>query len=211
MLPAGPFHRAPAMAQTTLVIKPSADGSPRKVTKIISYRDGGFGLLAPYHAAKQGFVTKTMVDYSKTQHQVQLETTERFAASDRVKLSYHPDGFVQFSGENTGRIVSGRDAVTGEPKGLGFMTNPLSSPVLTGPSFGISCWGLDDFQVQKGKPHGDLITFDEDDFVYEHCDESTWGSYGISFFVFGPLFQPYVRKTGPRQFELDLWFNQVHA
>ena len=208
LLPAGPFHRAPPTVQTTFAIKPSPDELARKVTKIISYREGGFGLLAPYHAAKQGFVTKTMVDYSKTEQQVLIETTERFSASDRVKLSYHPDGFVQFSGENTGKIIAGRDAVTREPKGLGFMTNPLNSPVLTGPSFGISFWGLDDFQVQKGKPHGDLITFEEDDFVYEHCDESTWGSYGISFFIFSLYFQPYVRKTGPKRFELDLWLNQ---
>jgi hypothetical protein len=208
LLPAGPFHRAPPTVQTTLAVKPTPDEPARKVTKIISYRDGGFGLIAPYHDAKKGFVTKTMVDYSKTSQQVLFETTERFSASDRVKLSYHPDGFVQFSGENTGKIVSGRDAVTGEPKGLGFMTNPLNSPVTTGPSFGISFWGLDDFQVQKGTPRGDLITFKEHDFVYEHCDESTWGSYGISFFIFGIAFQQYVRKTGPKRFELDLWLNQ---
>lgn len=208
VLSAGPFHRAPRTVQTTFAVKPAPDGLARKVTKIISYREGGFRLLAPYHAAKQGFVTKTMVDYSKTEHQVRVETTESFSAGDRVKLSYHPDGFVQFSGERAGKIISGRDAVTGEPKGLGFMTNPLNSPVLPGPSFGISFWGLDDFRVQKGKPHGDLITFEEDDFVYEHCDESTWGSYGISFFIFSLYFQPYVRKTGPKQFELDLWLNQ---
>ena len=62
VLPAGPFYRAPRTVQTTLAVKPTPDGPARKVTKIISYREGGFGLLAPYHKAKQGFVTKTMVD-----------------------------------------------------------------------------------------------------------------------------------------------------
>jgi len=135
-------------------------------------------------------------------------STETFSASDRVKFSYHPDGFVQFSGENRASIISGRDPVTGEPKGMGFMTNPLVSPVITGPSFGISFWGLDDFQEQKGTPRGDQVIFDESDVVYDHCDESTWGAYGISFFIFGLMFQPYVRKTGPREFEMDLWLNQ---
>jgi hypothetical protein len=46
-----------------------------------------------------------------------------FTVEDRAKLSYHTDGFVQFSSENPGRIISGRDPSTGEPKGPGGLAN----------------------------------------------------------------------------------------
>jgi hypothetical protein len=84
----------------------------------------------------------------------------------------------------------------------------MQSPVLTGPTFGIALWGLNDFDVQKGRSRGELIVFDQDDFVYEGCDGSNWGSYGISFFIFTLYFQPYVRATGPRSFVMPLWLNQ---
>jgi hypothetical protein len=208
ILPGGPFQGAPATVSTTIAIRPEPGAPCHKVTKITGYKDGGFALLAPYHSAKSGTLTKTLVDYRKRRFETNLEAMESFSATDRVKLSYHPDGFVQFSGENPRRIVSGRDPLTGEPKGLGIITNPMQSPVLTGPSFGVALWGLNDFDVQKGKSRGELIVFDQDDFVYEDCDESSWGSYGISFFIFTLYFQPYVRAICPRSFVMPLWLNQ---
>ena len=91
------------------------------------------------------------------------------------------------------------------------MANPMDAPVMTGPSFGISAWGLEDFLVQKGRPRGDLLVFEQDDFVYDHCDETTWGSYAIEFFIFTMYFQPFVRQIGRTRFELPLWHNQFHS
>ncbi len=177
----------------------------------MGYGDGGVSLLSPYHAARAGFLTKTLYDYSKSEVTTSLEEAETFSASDRVKLSYHVDGFVQFSGEDRGRIVSGRDPVTGEPKGLGIVANPMNRPVQTGPAFGVMLWGLEDFDLSRTKPRGDAIAFGPDDFVYDHCDESSWGSYGIEFFVFGMFFQPHVRQTAQRSYELPLWHNQFYG
>jgi hypothetical protein len=74
----------------------------------------------------------------------------------RLKLSHHPDGFVQFSGEG---IVSGRDG-TGRPKGIGIMSFPLARPPRTGPSFACAIFGLDDFA--SGNPHrADALNFSD--------------------------------------------------
>lgn len=47
----------------------------------------------------------------------------------RLKVSHHPDGFLQFSGNE---IRSGREA-TGAPNGIGIVSWPLHQPTL-GPS-----------------------------------------------------------------------------
>src|SRR2546423_12523824 len=67
---------------------------------------------------------------------VALAEAEELATLDdderRLKISHHPDGFLQFSGQG---IRSGRDE-NGNPKGLGTHSFPLNLPTL-GPSFGI--------------------------------------------------------------------------
>jgi hypothetical protein len=206
------MDNVPATVSTTIALQPDAGGPIHKVTKVVGYKEGGLALLAPYHKARSGVLTKTLVDYRQggaSRHS--LEQAESFSAGDRVKLSYHPDGFVQFSGERPGRIVSGRDPRSGEPRGLGVMANPMDAPVMTGPAFGITFWGLDDFEVQSGRPRGDSLVFGPEDFVYDYCDEEHWGSYGISFFIFTVYFQPYVRRVERTRFEMPIWHNQYHG
>ena len=87
-----------------------------------------------------------------------------FTTENRAKLSYHADGFAQFSSENPGTIISGRDPNTGEPKGLGIMARPFSNPGTSGPSVGISVWGLEDFE--EADQEEKLIVFEPSDFYY---------------------------------------------
>jgi hypothetical protein len=138
LLRPGPMHNVPPTVSTTVAIRPTVDGPVHKVTKVVGYKEGGLALLAPYHSARSGILTKTLLDYRQQNSRHSLEQAEVFSAGDRVKLSYHPDGFGQFSGERPGRIVSGRDPRSGEPRGLGIMTNPMDAPVMTGPAFGIT-------------------------------------------------------------------------
>src|SRR5436190_17943309 len=121
---------------TTVCIR--HDGVIRKITKTVPYSDGGFALLVPYHSARVGYLTKMPVDYSK-RGEILVERAEivEYTADDRVKLSYHPDGFVQFSGERAGKIISGRDPDTGEPRGIGVLTNPMREPMASGPNCGM--------------------------------------------------------------------------
>src|SRR5438132_5182960 len=102
----------------TLAIKREQDDRPRKITKIIGLNGGGFSVLAPYHKARSGILFKMPVDPEKAlkpgEWWVPHDELVPFNVDDRAKFSYHTDGFVQFSGENPGRIISGRDPVTGE-------------------------------------------------------------------------------------------------
>lgn len=184
---------------TTLIIDETSIGAPRKVTKITPYKAGGFGVLLPYHEARRGYLAKTRVDYTKGDLQVGREEMQEYTASDRVKLSFHPDGFVQFSGENPQKILSGRDAKTGEPKGLGILLeHPLNQPISSGPTFGISLWGLKDFEEADKKSLATGLVFSEDDFYYRHCTPTTWNGYFIECFILPKRYWSAIRKKGSK-------------
>ena len=114
-----------------------------------------------------------------------------FTADDRVKLSFHNDGFVQFSGVSPATIKSGRDPVTGEPKGLGLFISPLNQPIISGQTFGMTLWGICDFDVVDSRKVKGLEIFHESDFIYQYCTEESWKSlpvakqgYAVEAFVF---------------------------
>jgi len=172
------------MSGTTIAITDNATNRPKKITKIIPYTNGGFAVLAPYHKARIGYVMKFPVDYSKRLMKVSRAEMVEYSVADRVKLSVHPDGFVQFSGENPGKVLSGRDVETGAPKGMGLMVNPLYTPVRAGPTFGVVAWGLHDFESLRASEAGNALLFSEDDFYYRLCTPDDWNAYLIEAFVF---------------------------
>lgn len=157
-------------------------GQARSVTKIVGLRDGGFAVTVPYHSARRGFLFKLPVDYAAQQATVALSEVMPYTAEDRVKLSLHIDGFVQFSGEGTGRIVSGRGP-DGSPKGLGLIANPLTTPLSTqGPTFALTAWGLEKFESpRKGRPS---VPFGPSDIYYRDCTASEWNGYIVEGFVY---------------------------
>jgi hypothetical protein len=163
-----------------------ADGgeTPRRISKIVTLNDGGYAVLAPYHAAKEGWLTKHQVDYRNMGRSwISYDQMIHFVADDRVKLSHHWDGFVQFSGESQGKIVSGRDPFSGEPKGLGLMSAPIRVPITTGPTFGLVIWGIEDFAVHKATPQD--VTFEAMDMYYRIGTPDECSSYMIEGWVFG--------------------------
>jgi hypothetical protein len=170
----------------TVAIHPAAGKPLYKITKIISLNGGGFSVLAPYHKAHSGFLFKTHIKprmFDKAGlHLMKWADCVGFTAENRTKLSYHVDGFAQFSSEDQGKIVSGRDPNTGEPKGLGIMARPFSNPTTSGPSVGISVWGLEDFENAAEKEN--LIVFEPSDFYYRLWgpDETTLWQLGIYLF-----------------------------
>lgn len=108
----------------------------------------------------------------------------RYSASDRVKLSYHVDGFVQFSGENPQTIISGRDPVTKEPKGMGYESYPLATPITSGPSVGMTIWGLDEYlDVGHSKKNEHVLVFRQDKMnCVDHPSVCT--GYTVGIFVY---------------------------
>jgi hypothetical protein len=149
----------------------------------------------PYHNANSGWVVKMPVDYhQKEPVRISLDDIIAFSAEHRVKLSYHPDGFVQFSGEVQGKVISGRDPNTGEPKGMGLMTQPLSNPIRTGPSFSVVAWGLGDFEELAKKD--DAIVFEPEDMYFRDCTPDTSNSWLFEVFVFPKSYWAATRQRG---------------
>src|SRR5438128_1566827 len=119
----------------------------RKVAKIQFTKEGGFSVILPYHSARRGLCSTMPVcpiAYADSRFEgvTPFSAASNFSATSRVKLTYHADGFVHFSGEDPETIRSGRYP-DGSPKGLGLFSAPLSAPIESGPSVGVLCWGLE--------------------------------------------------------------------
>jgi hypothetical protein len=180
---------------TTIAIQDGSGAPPRRVTKLIPYRAGGFAVLVPYHSARKGYLAKHTVDYRQSDAWAHRSAMQEYSASDRVKLSFHPDGFVQFSGENPGRITSGRDPVTGEPRGLGLLLeHQLNRPILSGPTFSITVWGLGDFVEETDS--GTAVVFRQEDCYLRGCLPDAANGYAIEGFVFPLRYLSAARQVG---------------
>lgn len=137
-------------------------GTYRKLFKIVPYKSGGFALILPKLINTQvGRLEKTSIDYKNygTHLDIKRDESEQYNASDIVKFSYHPDGFVQFSSATNSRIISGRNS-NGTPKGLGIISHPLNNPVSTGASMTITFWGLDKFEKESSDRFDSNCVFD---------------------------------------------------
>jgi hypothetical protein len=182
----------------TVAIRPAAGKPLYKITKIISLNGGGFSVLTPYHKARSGFLFKQAINPQMFRkagvHFMKWTDCAGFTAENRTKLTYHVDGFVQFSSENQGTIISGRDPNTGEPKGLGLMARPFSNPSLSGPSVGISVWGLEDFEEAEQKEK--LIVFESSDFYYRLWRPDKTNLWHLGIYVFPVDAVPPVRYDG---------------
>jgi hypothetical protein len=104
----------PDIGKTTMVL--SEAGHLYRVFKVLPLGDGGFSVSAPYHKARMGSSIKIPQASQTGSLKMFFDVVVPFYSSDRVKFSYHPDGFVQFSSEEKGKNLSGRDRHTREPQ-----------------------------------------------------------------------------------------------
>ncbi|MCX6728567.1 MAG: hypothetical protein NTV39_02260 [Candidatus Saccharibacteria bacterium] len=150
------------------------DSSSKKyynLFKLLPYKNGGFGVLLPiYDNTQFGRLGILDVGYGDDGEVSSMElTNQQYRASDIVKFSYHPDGFVQFSSATNYKIVSGV-SVDGKPKGLGIQSWPLSNPISSGPSMTMSLWGIDRLkEVELRKV--------DNKYVFETAKASSYQSY----------------------------------
>lgn len=194
----------------TIAVDDSARGL-RKITKILQYGDGGFSVLAPYHAARRGSVGKWPVAdvYGRREGKwIAAFEVVSYSAEDQVKLSYHPDGFVQFSGVRGGTIRSGR-SVDGSPKGVAIFSNPLRTPISPGPSFGVQVWGLKDFDTyQPGRDRAVVFENDEVNLGAINNPPKPNG-YALDGYVIASKFRKYVTSRRGKPF-IDLVRRYAH-
>jgi hypothetical protein len=183
----------------------------RKLTKIVGYGAQGFAVVTPYHSARSGFVGKIPVDYDKIGSvNVPYDEIVGFTAESRVKLSYHPDGFVQFSGEAQGTVISGRDPQSGEPKGIGLMSQPLTSPIRSGPTFGITAWGLQDFAALDAPESDSVVVFGPDDMYFRGTTPTEANGIILEVLAFPQRYWAGVRRRG-RDYVLTMAFKDFEA
>ena len=202
---ASPEHRR--VLPIDICIRESHSKPVKKITRIVPYADGGFAVISPYLPRVEGLAVKYQRDYRVILSTTQWAKSFKYQASDRLKLSLHPDGFAQFSGEYQGRIVSGRDHTTGEPKGVGVLASPFATPVYSGPTFGVQVWGLDDYPEWTARSNSHSVVFDPDDVYFNDAD---LGTYVIEGFLFiAPWFLPHVRfdrhESSARRATIPLW------
>lgn len=163
-------------------------GDLRKVLRLLRLSDGSFAITAPYHPATTGDLSKIKIPERVQfggEHWVGAEIEYR--VSSRVKLIYHPDGFVQFSSADTGKIISGSLPAHEFllPKGLGIYTQPITDPISSGPTLGANFRGLGKCKRLDAKEKTPLVIIRREDLVVEMTDPfSPNPEYGIEFWFF---------------------------
>jgi hypothetical protein len=149
-----------------------------KVLRVIAMGDGGFAIAAPYFPPGEGRIAKVGAPkiLAAPGHGWVTPLDEHRVAG-RVKLSYHPSGFVQFSETGGSRVQSGRSGPEGHfvPKGMAINSNPFTDPILSGPSVLGFFLNIHDAAVLDGSEKVRVITFQE----RELHDHFTWTASGL--------------------------------
>lgn len=103
------------------IIVDGLDGR-RKVAKIWFGSDGSYYVSSPYHNQSRALLTRFTINYARQEQEVSFsEVIDSASVEDErhaLKLSHHPDGFLQFSGSG---VLSGRGE-DGTPLGVGLVT-----------------------------------------------------------------------------------------
>lgn len=160
-----------------------------KICKLIFGSDGSYYVTSPYHRAGRAVLAKvTYAEGGPEQSVVKWdECLEVASATDdegRIKLSHHPDGFVQFSGIG---LASGKDE-RGQIRGLGTYSWCLDLEV-HGVAFAVALRGLEEFELLS--PGGDsVIEFD----VGDLSALSTADFYILEAHYFPPHARRFVQK-----------------
>jgi hypothetical protein len=138
----------------------------RKLFKLWFGSDGSYYVTVPYHPARKAVLLKQTINYETSVPRsvnggqwLPVEQAIDIASADdaRIKLSHHPDGFLQFSGSG---LVSGKNP-DGSAKGIGIQSWPLTQGC-RGPAFGVTISGVDDFEPADSG-NGSLCVFRESD------------------------------------------------
>ncbi|WP_164699939.1 hypothetical protein [Modestobacter sp. KNN46-3] len=168
--------------------------------KIFFGGDGSYYVTAPYHPLNRAIAARMTVNYAKPEGQFRLTDSEDIAVLDdddrRLKLSHHPDGFLQFSGQG---VRSGRDE-QGRPKGMGVHSWRLTNPAF-GPSFQL---GFSDAlacgRASRGRTR--TVIFDEEDI--EHLRSGGIDGLSIVGYYLPVRWREFVYRTSDGSMRIDL-------
>lgn len=153
-----------------------------KLCRVSFSRDGSYFVTSPYHPFDKAALVKLTVNYALQHTIIAMEDAVDLASLDddrnRLKLSHHVSGLVQFSGQG---ITSGVDE-EGNIKGMGVQSWPLYAP-MGGPAFGLTIRGVEQFERHDGSPgqacifrHNELTTVPGADCIHleGHYFPASW-------------------------------------
>jgi hypothetical protein len=169
--------------------------------------NGGFGVSVPYHPAKNGWLYKAPYYYGHGSGIAPLSDFTHYTVNDRVKLSIHMNGFVQFSGAGGQSIISGYNQEMKQAKGLGLKA-PDPIIVTTGPLFAVVLYQLHEFEALGSKQ---AEIFERSD-VWHHPQFSKpeHTAYNLEFFMFHRnLLRSTTIDQGKRLLRKELPFNST--
>lgn len=171
------------------------DGKYYKVFKVGFGGDGSYYVTAPYHPLDKAILGKFPVNYALGRPVTLREAIKKatlLASLDddenRLKLSHHPSGFIQFSGSG---IVSGRKE-GGGPKGIGVTSWELSNPTF-GPSFSVLFAGPDRLG-REGLPTLGDVAFDSTGLEHMRMSGRPFLDVHFAGHYFPPRFRSFVRR-----------------
>ena len=176
------------MATNRYTIIYEINSTRRKLCTVLLSSDGSYFVTCPYHKSEVVSLSKRTVNYTRSSQVLETPPIEYSLLEDdehRLKLSHHPDGFVQFSGHN---ILSGRNE-KGDPKGIGLMSWPMSKPT-AGPVCGITILNPAAFKEAGNLRTGDILFNSED--IYR-ADKDT--GLMIEMYYFPGLWRRFVRAS----------------
>jgi hypothetical protein len=183
--------------QWTIALRPKDHEKPRRITTLASLGGDGFSAVLPCHKTKTGYLFKQpVIPEAVVPRFVSWETANAFGKQDRVKLIYHKDGFAEFSSEGPGRITASRDLISGEVKGLGLFSAPLSRPGVGGPILAVTVYGIDQFEIAKERDR--VIVFEPSDFYYRGCTPENANSWVLAIYAFPQNTIPPIRLKQKR-------------
>jgi hypothetical protein len=176
-----------ASTRYTVVIR-DIGGQLRKVLRFVIGPDGSYYMTCPYHESGRVALAKRTVNFASPEKYAASPPVEVGLVEDdehRVKLTHHPDGWVQFSGKG---IVSGRNE-DGSAKGLGIQTWPLDRPT-AGPACGLTVLNVSAFESVPSVPK-DAVVFDTADMLIAPHDTG----FVVEGFYFHAMWRRFVERS----------------
>jgi hypothetical protein len=159
-----------------------------KLCRILLTSDGSYFVTCPYHESNLVSLMKRTFNFPNPKARSNDAPLEYGLVDDddhRLKLSHHPDGFVQFSGNG---ILSGRNS-DGTPKGIGLMSWPLSRPT-AGPACAVTILNPQAFKKAGPAEPTDII-FRADDLYQTDNDNGL----AIELYYFPGLWRRFVKAS----------------
>lgn len=184
-----------------------SNGDVTDLCKIIFGGDGSYFVTAPYHPHNRAIAAKVSVNYAREEQIFQLSDALDLAVVEddqrRLKLSHHPDGFLQFSGLG---IRSGRNP-DGTAKGIGVTSWPLVRPTL-GPSFGIA-FSSPIACGRPSRPQRETVVLSE--FDIEHMRPAGMFGLMITGYYFPVPWREFVYRSSSGEWWIDLIHPRAQA